>query len=232
MKMKRCLLLCCMIAAAFVFSGCLMDSEPAPTALPPLEGDPSQDLADFHALYDQISFNMTPADCEALLGPGHTEEIALSDGTGLNMSWERNGIYTTIAIQNDAIVGKTVDVGDPRNIAPLCKGFDVSKVHTLTKDMDYVAIAAALGCDGIEVLQSINRATDPITVTFLMRWADENGNTVQILFNADGSINSADNAYYFYAFPTLEPGATYAPTPTADPEATPRFTAQPTGAAS
>ena len=102
---------------------------------------------------------------------------------------------------------------------------DFDALHTIERDMNYTQIVEIMGCEGLEIMARINREESPITVSRLMCWIDSSGSIMQILFNQDGTISDEDNSSMLYEFPTLAPGATYAPTPTVDPSASPRPTA-------
>lgn len=214
-----------MLVALLALSGCISDSEPAPTALPPMESTQVTSRDKLYELYNQIDFNMTIAELEAKLGPAVREEVSMENSTGTTLVWERGGIYTQVAVSDGQIVGKAISADDPRTFALLTEDANFDNVHLLEKNMDYTQIVEMMGCEGLEILARINRNESPVTVNRLMRWTDESGTLMQILFNQDGTICTDDNSYTLYEFPTLEPGATYAPTPTVDPEATPRPTA-------
>lgn len=215
-----------MMAALLALSGCVSETDPEPTALPPMESEQVTSRDELYELYNQIDFNMTIAELEETLGPAVREEVSMDDSTGTTLIWERNGIYTQVAVTDGQIVGKAISANDPRTLSLLTLDANFDNVHILEADMNYTEIVELMGCEGLEMLARINRDESPVTVNRLMRWTDnETGSVMQILFNQDGTICSDDNSYALYEFPTIEPGATYAPTPTADPNATPRPTA-------
>ncbi len=223
--MTKRVVLALMIALLLALSGCVTDTEPAATALPPLSMDQVQSREELYELYNQIDFNMTISELEATLGPAAREEVSLESSTGVTLKWERNGVYTSVATSDGQIIGKGIDVLDPRVLAPLTPIADFDNVHKIERDMDYAQIVEIMGCEGVEVLARINRDESPITVTRMMRWTDESGSIMQIMFNQDGTISDEDNSSALYEFPTLAPDATYAPTNTPDPSASPRPTA-------
>ena len=206
-------------------SGCITDTQPAATALPPLTQTQVQSREELYELYNQIDFNMTTADLEAKLGPASREEVSMEESTGVTLSWERNGVYTRAAFSDGQMIGKAIEVNDPRVMALLTPVTDFDALHTIERDMNYTQIVEIMGCEGLEIMARINREESPITVSRLMCWIDSSGSIMQILFNQDGTISDEDNSSMLYEFPTLAPGATYAPTPTVDPSASPRPTA-------
>ena len=141
----------------------------------------------------------------------------MENSTGTTLVWERGGIYTQVAVSDGQIVGKAISADDPRTFALLTEGANFDNVHLLEKNMDYTQIVEMMGCEGLEILARINRDESPVTVNRLMRWTDESGTLMQILFNQDGTICTDDNSYTLYEFPTLEPGATSAPLPRLTP---------------
>lgn len=215
-----------MMVALLALSGCVSETDPEPTALPPMESEQVASREELYELYNQIDFNMTIAELEETLGPAVREEVSMDNSTGTTLIWERNGIYTQVAVTDGQIVGKAISADDPRTLSLLTLDANFDNVHLLEADMNYTEIVEMMGCEGLEMLARINRDESPVTVNRLMRWTDnETGSVMQILFNQDGTICTDDNSYALYEFPTIEPGATYAPTPTVDPEATPRPTA-------
>lgn len=225
LAMKRAIL-ALMLVSLLALSGCITDSEPVATALPPMESAQIESREELYELYNQIDFNMTIAELEETLGPAARDEVSLENSTGTTLTWERNGVYTQAAISDGLIVGKAVSVEDPRAVAPLTGDVQFANVHKIINGMDYAQIVELMGCEGLEILARINRDESPVTINRLMRWTDpETGSVLQILFNQDGTVCTDDNSSSLYEFPTLEPGATYAPMPTADPDASPRPTA-------
>lgn len=223
--MTKRVVLVLMICSLLALSGCITDTQPAATALPPLTQTQVQSREELYELYNQIDFNMTTADLEAKLGPASREEVSMEESTGVTLSWERNGVYTRAAFSDGQMIGKAIEVNDPRVMALLTPVTDFDALHTIERDMNYTQIVEIMGCEGLEIMARINREESPITVSRLMCWIDSSGSIMQILFNQDGTISDEDNSSMLYEFPTLAPGATYAPTPTVDPSASPRPTA-------
>ncbi len=224
--MTKRVVLVLMICSLLALSGCITDTQPAATALPPLTQTQVQSREELYELYNQIDFNMTTADLEAKLGPASREEVSMEESTGVTLSWERNGVYTRAAFSDGQMIGKAIEVnGDLRVMALLTPVTDFDALHTIERDMNYTQIVEIMGCEGLEIMARINREESPITVSRLMCWIDSSGSIMQILFNQDGTISDEDNSSMLYEFPTLAPGATYAPTPTVDPSASPRPTA-------
>ena len=228
--MKKLALLLSLICL-FALSGCLDMSEPAATALPPMTREALTDRAQLYALYDMIDFNATAEELEAKLGPAVHTDVTIGENSagGVSLIWERNGLNTVAVFSNGQIIAKGLEFEDPRMLAPLMPEVDFSKVHTIETGATYQQICEIMGCEGLEILRSINRDASPITQSFLMYWIDSTGSLMRIHFNQDGTIVEAqsdtDTSYaQLFEFPTIEPGATWAPTPTADPDAT----AQPT----
>ena len=224
-RMTKRVVLVLMICSLLALSGCITDTQPAATALPPLTQTQVQSREELYELYNQIDFNMTTADLEAKLGPASREEVSMEESTGVTLSWERNGVYTRAAFSDGQMIGKAIEVNDPRVMALLTPVTDFDALHTIERDMNYTQIVEIMGCEGLEIMARINREESPITVSRLMCWIDSSGSIMQILFNQDGTISDEDNSSMLYEFPTLAPGATYAPTPTVDPSASPRPTA-------
>lgn len=223
--MTRRVLLALMICLMMALSGCVSDVQPAATALPLLNESQVQTREELYQLYNLIDFNMTTAELEAALGPATREEVPMEDSTGVTLSWERNGVYTSVAMSDGQIMAKVVETADPRVLALLTPVADFENVHKIEVGMNYTQIVEIMGCEGLEIMARINRDESPVTATRLMRWTDSSGSIMQILFNQDGTISDEDNSSMLYEFPTLAPDATYAPTPTPDPNATPRPTA-------
>ena len=223
--MTKRVVLVLMICSLLALSGCITDTQPAATALPPLTQTQVQSREELYELYNQIDFNMTTADLEAKLGPASRVEVSMEESTGVTLSWERNGVYTRAAFSDGQMIGKAIEVNDPRVMALLTPVTDFDALHTIERDMNYTQIVEIMGCEGLEIMARINREESPITVSRLMCWIDSSGSIMQILFNQDGTISDEDNSSMLYEFPTLAPGATYAPTPTVDPSASPRPTA-------
>ena len=223
--MTKRVVLVLMICSLLALSGCITDTQPAATALPPLTQTQVQSREELYELYNQIDFNMTTADLEEKLGPASREEVSMEESTGVTLSWERNGVYTRAAFSDGQMIGKAIEVNDPRVMALLTPVTDFDALHTIERDMNYTQIVEIMGCEGLEIMARINREESPITVSRLMCWIDSSGSIMQILFNQDGTISDEDNSSMLYEFPTLAPGATYAPTPTVDPSASPRPTA-------
>lgn len=223
--MTKRVVLVLLICSLLALSGCITDTEPAATALPPMTMSQVQSREELYELYNQIDFNMTTTELEATLGPAAREEVSMEESTGVTLSWERNGVYTRAAFSDGQMIGKAIEVEDPRVMALLTPVTDFDALHTIERDMNYTQIVEIMGCEGLEIMARINREESPITVSRLMCWIDESGSIMQILFNQDGTISEEDNSSMLYEFPTLAPGATYAPTPTVDPSATPRPTA-------
>lgn len=223
--MKKAILVL-MLLALLPLSGCISDTMPAPTALPPLNEPQVASREELYELYDQIDFNMTVAEIEAKIGPAvRSEKVTMEKSTGLTLNWERNGVYTQVATTDGQMVGKAVVCADPRMFAPLTAEANFDNVHKIERDMNYADIVGLMGCEGLEVMAMIDRSTSPVTLTRLMRWTNEDGSYMQILFGQDGTMSTESNAAYLFEAPTIEPGATYAPTATPDPSASPRPTA-------
>ena len=229
--MKKIALLLTLVCL-LTLSGCMDMSEPAATALPPMQREAFTDRAQLYELYDKIDFNATAEELEAVLGPAVHTDVTIGENTsgGVSLIWERNGLSTVAVFSNGQIVAKGLEFDDPRMLAPLMPDMDFSKVHTIEVGATYQQIRDIMGCDGLEIMRTINREANPITQTFLMYWIDPTGSLMRIHFNQDGTMVAAqsdtDTSYaQLFEFPTIEPGATYAPTPTVDPEATPRPTA-------
>ena len=146
-----------MLVALLALSGCISDSEPAPTALPPMESTQVTSRDELYELYNQIDFNMTIAELEAKLGPAVREEVSMENSTGTTLVWERGGIYTQVAVSDGQIVGKAISADDPRTFALLTEDANFDNVHLLEKNMDYTQIVEMMGCEGLEILARINR---------------------------------------------------------------------------
>ena len=89
----------------------------------------------------------------------------MEESTGVTLSWERNGVYTRAAFSDGQMIGKAIEVNDPRVMALLTPVTDFDALHTIERDMNYTQIVEIMGCEGLEIMARINREESPITVS-------------------------------------------------------------------
>lgn len=202
-------LLFCLAIVAMGLSGCMLDGgdQPEPTPLPPMTATPFTDRAAAYALYDQVTFEMTLKDVEALFGP--SKSIKVNDKQAYEFTKDNAGV--TVALQTDGkVFGKVLHYTDIRQVAPLTTGCDVTKAGEVLPDMPREQVEALMGGPGAEIADVINRTTTQHTRNRLVVWCDAAGNVAQVSYKDGDLVDTVTHVIY----PTPDPNA-----PTPDPNA-------------
>lgn len=174
---------------AFAFSGCVDiggNTKPDVTA-PPMTAAYYEDYDAAHAHYNQVAFTDTLETLTARFG----EPEILETENGNNYTWVMEDGYgfTAAFYETGALRVKVVHYEDIRQFSKLSNSANLSTVESFDKDVDFQTCVAVFAGRPIEIAQIAN-SSDGSDIKRVYTWLDQNDNIVQILFKADGKVES------------------------------------------
>lgn len=174
---------------AFAFSGCVDiggNTKPDVTA-PPMTASYYEDYDAAYTHYNQVAFTDTLETLTARFG----EPEVLETENGNNYTWvmEDGHGFTAAFYETGALRVKVVHYEDIRQFSKLSNSVNLSTVESFDKDVDFQTCVAVFAGRPIEIAQIAN-SSDGSDIKRVYTWLDQNDNIVQILFKADGKVES------------------------------------------
>jgi len=174
---------------AFAFSGCVDiggNTKPDVTA-PPMTAAYYEDYDAAYAHYNQVAFTDTLETLTARFG----EPEVLETENGNNYTWvlEDGYGFTAAFYETGELRVKVVHYEDIRQFSKLSNSTNLSTVESFDKDVDFQTCVAVFAGRPIEIAQIAN-SSDGSDIKRVYTWLDQNDNIVQILFKADGKVES------------------------------------------
>ena len=214
--MRKLLLILMAVGLAVGLSGCMMDmsSNQMPvgvdtTPMPALEEPVFTDAEAVYSLYNQVSFQDTLDDLTARLGEPQVETINDQDNKSYNWVGENGSGVACAFSDTGKLLGKVLYYEDFRQCAGLMPGeFDINAVASVITGISHENVVSMLGSDGIELAQvAQDNSTNP-AISVLYMWANERGDMIQILFDANGLAQQVSYARVVEPSPSPSPQAT------------------------
>lgn len=199
--MRRTIKLAALLAlAALLLTGCMnaetQPNDPNATPTPTVEPLTAPIYTDREAVYEwynQVSLGDTLEDLTARFGEPTVEE----NQNGSNYIWKNEDGYGFVAVffeETNTLRAKVVLYDDMRQFMQLSGATNISNFATLTQDHDFTMACMALGGKPCEMaLIALDSSANP-DKQHLYAWLDENGSSVQILFDDEEKIKQVSYA--------------------------------------
>lgn len=174
---------------AFGFTGCAQlggSAKPAVTA-PPMTAEYFTDYDAVYVHYKQVSFSDTLATLTERFG--EPEVITTENGSNYTWVMEDGFGFTCAFFETGELRAKIVYYEDVRQFRDLSNSINLSTVESFDKEVNFQTCVSVFVGRPIEIGQIANNI-DASDVSRIYCWMDSNESMVQILFKADGTIDS------------------------------------------
>ncbi len=182
------------LTAALCLTGCVniggANSQPEVTA-PPLTAEQYTDYDAVYAHYNQVSFTDTLETLTERFGEPKAEE----DENGITYTWimeDGQGFLATF-YETGELFAKVVYYEDVRQFRDICGAKNLASAEYLEDTNTFQECVEAFVGRPIEIAQISTESTGS-SISRVYTWIDANNEIVQILFKADGTVESVSTS--------------------------------------
>lgn len=186
------MLVCLLLAVVLGLSGCISingeSTEPSATT-PPLTAEQFTDYDAVYIHYNQVTFSDT---LETLTERFGEPTDSASDDNGTTYTWIFEDGYGFVCTfyETGELRAKVVYYEDVRQFRDLCDARNLSSAEYLEDTNDFQTCVDIFVGRPIEVAQISSEDSTNTVISRVYTWIDADENLVQILFNADGTVES------------------------------------------